>query len=94
MGGRLRRLTMEFKKQMIDDGKSLGVKNRLTDKKIDQIQSYYGNTLKENKNVEEMRQAVRAFFTSDPLIRNRSTDCVQKLTNLGASITGLRLRAK
>lgn len=62
MGGRLRRLKMDFKKQKLDDGKSLGGKNRLTDKKIDQIQSYYGKAIKENKNVAEMRKAVWAIF--------------------------------
>jgi hypothetical protein len=50
MGGRLRNLKATSKKQKIDDGKSLGGRNRLTDKKIDQFQSCYGKAIKENKN--------------------------------------------
>lgn len=62
MGGRLRRLKMDFKKQKLDDGKSLGGKNRLADKKINQLQPSYGKAIKENKTVEEMRKAIWAIF--------------------------------
>lgn len=63
MGGRLRNLKATSKKQKLDDGKSLGGKNRLTDKKIDQIQSYYGKAIKANKNnLEGMRRAVWAIY--------------------------------
>ncbi|KAG8291178.1 hypothetical protein J6590_108179 [Homalodisca vitripennis] len=62
MGSRLRRLKNDMKNQKLDDGKTLGGKNRLTDKKIDQIQSYYGKAIKENKTVDGMRQAIWAMF--------------------------------
>ncbi|XP_046680753.1 uncharacterized protein LOC124367720 [Homalodisca vitripennis] len=62
MGARLRRLKQDLKKQKLDDGKSLGGKNRLTDKKIDQIQSYYGKAIRENKTVQDMRQAIWAIY--------------------------------
>lgn len=63
MGARLRRLKLESKNKKLDDGKSLGGKNRLTDKMIDQIQSYYGKAIKENtNNLQQMRQAIWAIY--------------------------------
>lgn len=63
MGARLRRLKLESKNQKLDDGKSLGGKNRLTDKLIDKIQSYYGQAIKKHTdNLQEMRQAVWAIY--------------------------------
>jgi hypothetical protein len=41
----------------------LGGRNKLTDKKIDQLQQFYGNAIRENKNnLAEMRKAVWAVY--------------------------------
>ncbi len=54
----------EGKKGMkLSDGKTVGVKARLTDVVIDKIQGYYGKAIRSNKNnLEGMYRAVWAIF--------------------------------
>lgn len=63
MGARLRRLKQDNKKLKLKDGKSLSGKNRLTDKVIDQLQSYYGKAIKENKHdLTKMKTSVWSIY--------------------------------
>lgn len=51
------------KGQKLADGKGVGGKGRLTKKRIDSFQVYYGRAIKENKgNVAEAQQAVQAIL--------------------------------
>ncbi|GFX83401.1 uncharacterized protein TNCV_1426971 [Trichonephila clavipes] len=60
MGARLRKLkTMNRGKKLLSDGKSISGKNRLTDKFIDTIPTYYGNAIRQNNSsVSDMLQAI------------------------------------
>ena len=59
MGGRLRRLVEQNKGKVLKDGKPIGGKNRLTKKRIDSLQNYYGNAIRSNlKNLDSMQHAV------------------------------------
>lgn len=49
MGTRLRTLK-KSKKGVLEDGKTIGGKGRLTDKQEDKLQVYYGNAIRANKN--------------------------------------------
>ncbi|GFS94570.1 uncharacterized protein TNCV_2015621 [Trichonephila clavipes] len=49
MGTRLRKLKQMSSK--LSDGKSIGGKGRLTDRMIDLITTYYGNAIRQNKNM-------------------------------------------
>ncbi|GFU95522.1 uncharacterized protein TNCV_2729761 [Trichonephila clavipes] len=52
------------------DGKSISGKNRLTDKLIDKITTYFGNAIRQNNSsVSDMRQAIWAIYC-----HYRSTD--------------------
>ena len=63
VGGRLRRLVKEKKGVLLEDGKSLGGKGRLTLKEIDTLQVYYGKAIRENNNsVDDMKRAIWAIF--------------------------------
>ncbi|GFS67454.1 uncharacterized protein TNCV_1610351 [Trichonephila clavipes] len=63
MGTRLRRLKAQLKGQILSDGKCLSGKNRLTEHEIDNLQSYYGSTIRRNhSSVQNMRQAIWAIF--------------------------------
>ncbi|GFU02310.1 uncharacterized protein TNCV_1238261 [Trichonephila clavipes] len=63
MGTRLRRLKAQLKAQILSDGKCLSGKNRLTEHEIDNLQSYYGSTIRRNhSSVQNMRQAIWAIF--------------------------------
>ncbi|GFU92468.1 uncharacterized protein TNCV_4793971 [Trichonephila clavipes] len=54
----------------LSDGKSISGKNRLTDKFIDTITTYYGNAIRQNNSsVSDMRQAIWAIYC-----HYRSTD--------------------
>ncbi|GFW21514.1 uncharacterized protein TNCV_1533371 [Trichonephila clavipes] len=54
----------------LSDGKSISGKNRLTDKFIDTITTYYGNAIRQNNSsISDMRQAIWAFYC-----HYRSTD--------------------
>ncbi|GFU64193.1 uncharacterized protein TNCV_3745611 [Trichonephila clavipes] len=70
MGARLRKLKTMNRGKKLSDGKSISVKNRLTDKLIDTITTYYGNAIrKNNSSVSDMRQAIWAIYC-----HYRSTD--------------------
>ncbi|GFO29057.1 otu domain-containing protein 1 [Plakobranchus ocellatus] len=66
----LRKLKDSYKGQKIKDGKTIGEKGRLTDEKIDRITTYYGNSIRANKNdLANLRRAIWAIF-----YHMRSTD--------------------
>lgn len=70
MGTRLRNLKQKMKGIKLSDDKPLGGAHRLTDKRIDQLQSYYGKAIRGNSgDLEGMRRAVWATFC-----HSRSTD--------------------
>ncbi|GFV40768.1 uncharacterized protein TNCV_3768151 [Trichonephila clavipes] len=70
MGARLRKLKTMNRGKKLSDGKSLSGKNRLTDKFIDTITTYYGNAIRQNNSsVSDMRQAIWAIYC-----HYRSTD--------------------
>ncbi|GFX00522.1 uncharacterized protein TNCV_2235291 [Trichonephila clavipes] len=70
MGARLRKLKTMNRGKKLSDGKSMSGKNRLTDKFIDTITSYYGNDIRQNNSsVSDMRQAIWAIYC-----HYRSTD--------------------
>ncbi|GFW62345.1 uncharacterized protein TNCV_290191 [Trichonephila clavipes] len=59
MGTRLRKLILVYRKKKLSDGKTIGVKGRLTDSLIDKLAHYYGNAIRCNStSVKEMRKAV------------------------------------
>lgn len=63
MGRRLRDLKNAYKGRKLDDGISLGGRDRLTDKRIDLFQKYYGKAIRSNKNDKEgMKSAIWAIF--------------------------------
>ncbi|GFT14267.1 uncharacterized protein TNCV_4591171 [Trichonephila clavipes] len=70
MGARLRKLKTMNRGKKLSDGKSISSKNRLTDKFIDTITTYYGNAIRQNNSsVSDMRQAIWAIYC-----HYRSTD--------------------
>ncbi|GFW93190.1 uncharacterized protein TNCV_3333501 [Trichonephila clavipes] len=70
MGARLRKLKTMNRGKKLSDGKSISGKNRLTDKFIDTITTYYGNAIRQNnRSVSDMRQAIWAIYC-----HYRSTD--------------------
>ncbi|GFS95399.1 uncharacterized protein TNCV_409711 [Trichonephila clavipes] len=70
MGTRLRKLKTMNRGKKLSDGKSISGKNRLTDKLIDTITTYYGNDIRQNNSsVSDMRQAIWAIYC-----QYRSTD--------------------
>ena len=63
MGARLRRLRKDYKGKKLDDGRLLSGQGRLTDKKIDSLQNYYGQAIRRNcENLDNMRRDVWAIF--------------------------------
>lgn len=63
MGTRLRKLKKNYIGKKLKDGKGIGGANRLTDNQIDQIQVYFGNAIRGNKNdVVGMRESIWAVF--------------------------------
>ncbi|KAJ8888781.1 hypothetical protein PR048_008273 [Dryococelus australis] len=51
------------KRQKLGDGKGLGEKRRLADAQIDQLQHYYGQSIRKNlTNVEDMSKAIWAIY--------------------------------
>ncbi|GFV27187.1 uncharacterized protein TNCV_2124031 [Trichonephila clavipes] len=61
MGTRLRALKLKGKK--LEDKKSLGGRNRLTDAEIDKLQRYYGLAIRNNSgNLSAMKQAIWAIL--------------------------------
>lgn len=62
-GTRLRRLVQENKGKKLNDGKSIGGIGRLTAKKIDTLQNYYGFSIRQNAgNLDQMAADVRAVL--------------------------------
>ena len=62
MGTCLRNLKKNIKGPLAD-GKTLVGKGRLTDKKIDKLQDYYGIAIRDNKNdLVSMREAIWAIY--------------------------------
>ncbi|KAE8745984.1 hypothetical protein FOCC_FOCC007346 [Frankliniella occidentalis] len=62
MGKRLRDLKKKMKGLKLKDGKGLGGKGRLTDGRIDQISSYYGNAIRSSETVTSMKRNIWAIF--------------------------------
>ncbi|GFT99390.1 uncharacterized protein TNCV_3357301 [Trichonephila clavipes] len=63
MGTRLRALKLKLKGKKLEDKKSLGGRNRLTDAEIDKLQRYYGLAIRNNSgNLSAMKQAIWAIF--------------------------------
>ena len=63
MGTSLRNLVASYKGQKLSDGKGIGGMGRLTKKKMDSFQVYYGKAIKENKgNAKEAQKAVKAIL--------------------------------
>lgn len=62
-GTRLRRLVNENKGVKLSDGKGLGGLGRLTSKKIDTLQNYYGFAIRQNfNNLQQMKADVQAVL--------------------------------
>ncbi|GFX86204.1 uncharacterized protein TNCV_2560861 [Trichonephila clavipes] len=63
MGTRLRALKLKLKGKKLEDKKSLGGCNRLTDAETDKLQRYYGLAIRNNSgNLSAMKQAIWAIF--------------------------------
>ncbi|GFT50909.1 uncharacterized protein TNCV_1195111, partial [Trichonephila clavipes] len=63
MGTRLSALKLKLKGKKLEDKKSLGGRNRLTDAEIDKLQRYYGLAIRNNSgNLSAMKQAIWAIF--------------------------------
>ncbi|GFX00723.1 uncharacterized protein TNCV_4576901 [Trichonephila clavipes] len=63
MGSRLRKLKTMNRGKILSDGKSISGKNRLTDKFIDTITTYYGNDIRQNNSsISDMRLAIWAIY--------------------------------
>ena len=63
MGTNLREYKRKEKKRKLADGKGVGGLGRLTDKKVDQMQNYYGQAIRGNKgSLSGMKNAVMAIF--------------------------------
>lgn len=63
MGTALRNLKKDWGKKKLTDGKTIGGKGRLTDKKIDLIQTYYGLAIRRNKgDLKGMTDSVHAIL--------------------------------
>ncbi|KAK3926385.1 DNA polymerase III subunit alpha [Frankliniella fusca] len=62
MGTRLRALKKAMRGQKLSVGKTIGGAGRLTDKRIDQLSTYYGNAIRAAKDINSMRKSVWAIF--------------------------------
>lgn len=63
MGTRLRNLKLKSGSKPLSDGKTIKGAGRLTDKIIDELQSYYGKAIRDNcNNLENMKKAVWAIY--------------------------------
>ena len=61
MGTALRNLKMQYKGQKLADGKTIGGAGWLTDKAINSLQNYYGDTIRRNRgDFQAMMKAVQA----------------------------------
>ena len=63
LGSRLRTLTKKLGKTLLKDGKTIGGTNRLTDKVINKMQCYFGQTIREKSDsVYLMKKGIRAIL--------------------------------
>lgn len=63
MGSQLRRLRKEYKGKKLEDGRLISGHGRLTEKEIDNIQTYYGMAIRRNTDsVKNMQQDIWAIF--------------------------------
>lgn len=63
MGTRLRKLKSSMSGKKLADGKGMAGAGRLTDSRIDEIQSYFGNAIRGNKkDIRGMREAIWAIY--------------------------------
>ena len=63
IGTRLRKLKTSYGNRNLDDGKKIGGKGRLTNKQIDDIQNFFGNAIRGNKNnLEGMRKSIWSIY--------------------------------
>ena len=73
MGNRLRNLRKSLKGQLLNDGKKISGKGRLTDKVINKMQNYYGLAIRQNINqLYAMKKSVFAILLH--LTENSSVD--------------------
>jgi hypothetical protein len=62
LGTALRKYKSDMKGKKLSDGKTVGGKNRLTDKVIDRMQNFYGKAIRENKgDLEGMQTSIKAI---------------------------------
>ena len=70
MGSRLRAMKKQMGNTKLSDGKTIGGRGRLTDKRIDSLQVYYGKAIRNNTNsIAAMQNAIMAIWK-----HYRSTD--------------------
>lgn len=63
MGSRLRTLKSKLGKEKLSDGKTIGGHRRLTDSRINEIQTYYGLSIRRNlTSVQDMKTAIWASY--------------------------------
>ncbi|GFS69848.1 uncharacterized protein TNCV_3101561 [Trichonephila clavipes] len=95
MGARLRKLKTMNRGKKLSDGKSISGKNRLTDKFIDTITTYYGNAIRQN-NSSPLVICVRPYgqfiVIIGPLMRNLCITSAQLVILRGANIKRQLLR--
>ena len=61
-----------MKGKKLSDGKTVGGKNRLTDKVIDRMQNFYGKAIRENKgDLEGMQTTIKAI--QNHMIKNNAS---------------------
>jgi len=69
MGSQLRDLKKRMRGTKLKDGKPIGGKGRLTDKRCDSFATYYGNAIRSSSDVKSMKKKIWAIF-----YHYRSTD--------------------
>ncbi|KAK3781917.1 hypothetical protein RRG08_064172 [Elysia crispata] len=80
-GTRLRKLVNEKKSLKLADGKSLGGLGRLTNKKTDTLQNYYGFAIRSNKGTQQKQKKV--ICTQLEAIKQKKCPlCGRMVTNL------------
>jgi len=64
LGSRVRKLKEELKGKTLEDGKKFSGQNRMTGKKIDILQQYYGKAIRDHchkEDIQDMKRAVLAI---------------------------------
>lgn len=62
MGSQLRDLKKRLRGTKLKDGKTIGGRGRLTDKRIDSFATYYGNAIRSSSDVKSMKKKIWAIF--------------------------------